>query len=51
MAGSVGGGMTLFLLSVHAGSGLEKKSLQDIMHKHNYFWGFNIMFDVMEGTN
>lgn len=25
MAGSVGGRMTLFLLSVHAGSGLEKK--------------------------
>lgn len=52
MAESVGGRMTLFLLSVHAGSGLEQiKSLRVIVHKHNCFLGFNIMFDVVEGTN
>lgn len=51
MAGSGGGRMTLFLLSVHAGSGLEQKSLWVIVHKHNCFLGFNIMFDVMEGTD
>lgn len=29
--------MTLFLLSVHAGSGLEQISLEVIVHKHNCF--------------
>lgn len=43
--------MTLLLLSVHAGSGLEQKSLQVIAHKHNYFFCSNIVFDVLEGTN
>lgn len=34
-----------------AGSGLDQESLQVIMHKHNYFLGFNNMLDVVEGAN
>lgn len=51
MAGSVGGKMTLCLLSVQAESSLEQKGLQVIVHKHNYFLGFIIIFGIVEGTD